>query len=747
MRNKKTIKIFLLTFLIATITTSLTLAQEDSVSSYIEQLNYMEASARAYAAYALGEIGSGQAVESLVPLLSDQDKYVRAIVVEALGKIGGAQASEALVTALQDEERTVRLKAANALEKIDSTEQYKLDIYVKDLNASDASIREKAAKKLAELAPEKAKEYRITRYINDLKDPDVQVRASAASLLGDIGDASTVQPLISALNDNEALVRKNAVTSLGQIYIKLKDATAIKPAIETLVSLLQDESEMVSQAAATTLTELGEPAVEALSSSLQSDNSELRAIALEILGKIKPENKQEYKLTRYINDLKDQKVYVRANAADALGSIYNEQAVIPLIEALKDVDKTVRQNATNSLIKIGEPAISQLIIVMKEQEPAVKLHAAIALKEIGLRLKDNSLLNPAKDVIVEAFINTDSPIHSIAQQILKQIGAYAVDALTPLLNEKDDTKRAMAAAMLAEIEPQKATYYQTTRYINDLDSSDASVRATAATNLGLLGKTKAVGKLVALLSDSDESVRKATANALEQIGAPAIEPLVTLLTDENKITQKYAFVTLAEIAPKAKSDDLQLAIPPAIEALKDVDSSIRSAASNILVNAGESSVRPLIALFKDADTSVYSLAIEILVDIGNPAIEPLKVALNDQNHIVRKNALVALSLIAPINAQQYKVTKYINDLKDADEKIRMRAAFELGRTNDPRAVEPLISALSDANFRVRANAADSLAYLADKRAIKPLKRVEGDDQNKMVRRVAKESLERLKELD
>jgi len=58
----------------------------------------------------------------------------------------------------------------------------------------------------------------------------------------------------------------------------------------------------------------------------------------------------------------------------------------------------------------------------------------------------------------------------------------------------------------------------------------------------------------------------------------------------------------------------------------------------------------------------------------------------------------------------------------------------------------LIAALSDEDFRVRVNAADSLAYLADQRAIEPLKRVEDEDKVDMVKRVAKESLDRLERL-
>jgi HEAT repeat protein len=381
------------------------------------------------------------------------------------------------------------------------------------------------------------------------------------------------------------------------------------------------------------------------------------------------------------------------------------------------------------------------------------LQAAIALREIGFKLGDVSKLNPAKDVVIAAFVDTASPIHSIAEQILKQIGANAVGSLTMLLSDEDDTTRAMAAAMLSEIQPKKANYYQTMRYMNDLKSSNASVRSAAAGTLGMFSEVNAVGRLITLLGDDDYSVKKSAANALAQIGAPAIEPLIAALkaadasqTDKNQDRRRYAFTTLADIAPKAKAASLQPAITPAIDGLRDFDSSIRSAAATILTYIGELAVNPLYSLFEDPDSSIHSIVTRILIQIGSPAIEPLEMALNDENSVVRNNAVVALTQIAPYRAGQYQITRYINDLKDADTTIRAVAAFNLGRVNDSRAVEPLIAALSDKDFRVRANAADSLAYLADKRAIEPLKRVENDDKVDMVKRVAKESLERLNRL-
>ena len=746
MRKNKTTKTFLLIFAILTIMASATLAQGNMVSEYIDQLNYKEASARAYAAYALGQIGDAEAVDFLIPLLNDEDKYVRAIVAEALGKIEDSRAVEALATALQDKERLVRWSAANALKQINPDKQYEIARYVEDLNDSNSSVRLQAARKLSELVPEKSQQYQMARYIKDLADADAQVRASAANALGTIGDLTAVQPLVTALNDNDALVRRNAAAALGQIVLRLKDATVVNQVIEPLVSLLQDKSKMVSASAATTLVEIGEPTVKSLVDVVNGDNAMVRAIAVDILGKIRPENLREYQLSRYIKDLKDQNVSTRANAAIALGSISDERAVEPLISALKDVDSSVRQNATDALIKIGEPAIRPLIPLLKGQNASVQLHAAIALREIGLKLGNSSKLNPAKDVIIAAFVDTASPIHSIATQILRQIGIYAVDSLTTLLNDENDATRAMAAAMLAEIQPQKANSYQIMRYMNDLKSSDASVRSTAASALGMFGEASAVGRLIGLLGDSDDSVGKSAANALEQIGSPAIESLITALSDENRNIRRYTFTTLAEIAPKARAADLQLALTPAVDGLRNPDSSIRSASSKILIHIGEPAVRPLISIFEDPDGSMHSIATRILTQIGSPAIEPLEMALNDGNSVVRKNAVFAITQIAPYRAEQYQITRYINDLKDTDATVRIIAAYKLGRTNDTRAVEPLIAALSDKDFRVRANAADSLAYLADKRAVEPLKRVEDDDEVNMVKRVAKESLERLNRL-
>lgn|GEM_PF-4660012 len=71
--------------------------------------------------------------------------------------------------------------------------------------------------------------------LSQIADPNenMMIRASAASILGNISDARSVDPLISALQDSYWLTRRYAAQSLG----KLRDERAVLPLIQALHSL------------------------------------------------------------------------------------------------------------------------------------------------------------------------------------------------------------------------------------------------------------------------------------------------------------------------------------------------------------------------------------------------------------------------------------------------------------------------------------------------------------------------------
>ena len=148
------------------------------------------------------------------------------------------------------------------------------------------------------------------------------------------------------------------------------------------------------------LVKIGRPAVHAfiedLKQDLKSGNTSSRDPALEILENIAEYIQDVSILTELLKDNGDDCYYlynmVRSRAAEALGNIDGKQAVPALIEALKDKEADVRKSAAGALgnkhwkpqteeekityaiaqedwdaiVKIGKPAVTVLIKVLKE---------------------------------------------------------------------------------------------------------------------------------------------------------------------------------------------------------------------------------------------------------------------------------------------------------------------------------------------------------------------------------------------
>src|SRR5208283_2983582 len=85
---------------------------------------------------------------------------------------------------------------------------------------------------------------------------------------------------------------------------------------------------------------------------------------------------------------------VRGYAAYLLGKAKNPQGIRPLIEALADVDKSVREQAVLALVETGKAAkgltglgdssaVDPLIILLKDENPIVRKMTVKALSAMG----------------------------------------------------------------------------------------------------------------------------------------------------------------------------------------------------------------------------------------------------------------------------------------------------------------------------------------------------------------------------
>ena len=170
------------------------------------------------------------------------------------------------------------------------------------------------------------------------------------------------------------------------------------------------------------------------------------------------------------------------------------------------------------------------------------------------------------------------------------------------------------------------------------------------------------GLIKALRYRKDKGVRQAAAEALVKIGAPAVEPLIAALKDQNSWARAAAAQALGKIKDRR-------AVEPLSAALGDERSDVRQAAAKALDHLGWKPAQ-------DESAGWYWMAKhdwDKCVALGALAMEPLIAALKDENEYVRE-----------------------------------AAARTLGEIKDPRAVQPLIDALQDKKWFVGRTAAEAL---------------------------------------
>ena len=219
--------------------------------------------------------------------------------------------------------------------------------------------------------------------------------------------------------------------------------------------------------------------------------------------------------------------------------------------------------------------------------------------------------------------------------------------------------------------------------------------------------------------------------SLVKIGAPAVEPLINALKNENFHVRASAATTLGKIKDTR-------AVGPLIVALKDKHEHVRSSAADALGEIKDNrAIKPLIDAL-DNPNIVRMGASDSLVNIGSPAVEPLIATLKDnKNFEVRSYVAMTLGKIKDVRAIKPLIDAMRDDQNSFD--VRDVSSNSLGNFGAP-AVEQLITALKDKNRYVREGAANALGIIKDVRAIEPLIKVLKNEKDAMTNREAEDSL-------
>lgn len=204
-------------------------SDEQEIEALIQDLNASNVSVKADSVKTLVKIGE-PAVEPLIQVLGAEDPDIRENAAATLGKIKDERAVQPLIKLLTDEEWEVEKGATDALIAIGEPAVEPLIEILQDKN-EDVYLQMKVVAVLAGIKDERA----IQPMIQALKEkPELQ--ADLGYNLGLMGKPA-VEPLITALGDEDSSVRVRAAEALGRI----RDERAVEP----LKVALNDEDETV----------------------------------------------------------------------------------------------------------------------------------------------------------------------------------------------------------------------------------------------------------------------------------------------------------------------------------------------------------------------------------------------------------------------------------------------------------------------------------------------------------------------
>lgn len=259
-------------------------------------------------------------------------------------------------------------------------------------------------------------------------------------------------------------------------------------------------------------------------------------------------------------------IFVRIDAARALGDLGDPKAIDPLVEALKDKFRPVREAAAEALGKLGgDPrGVEAFLDFLKNSSSMVREEGAAALGKIGHRSAAEALIQVIND---ESFFVRLSAVISLG----KVGDSGATEPLTQCLKDEDKDIREAASSALGIVGDARAVE----SLIQTLKDESPRVRYHAADSLGKLGDARAVEALIEATRDKGwledaagknqgkkkspqnpgatprKWVRQKAVEALGMIGdARAVPALTEALNDKHEPVREAARQALEKLTPK-----------------------------------------------------------------------------------------------------------------------------------------------------------------------------------------------------
>lgn len=283
---------------------------------------------------------------------------------------------------------------------------------------------------------------------------------------------------------------------------------------------------------------------------LQAENDALVARVNEeiTLGTFEPTDQV---LQQLVDGLGDPRGLVRLRFAETLGEI-GEVATPFLTNALANhSDVVLRRAAAKTLTIIADPAAIPTLLnsFLNDEDTVVKGSSAGALARTG---------EAAVPDLLNILASPDQPedIKGHAAWALAFIGSEAADHLYRALNNASLDVRCAVIGALGHVAQEQSDEKSCNLLVSALTDPEPLIRTEAAAALGQVTYLPSVPHLILAIQDSDLDVRKAAINSLGKIGdRSALEPLKSLLNDDQEVVRVLAKLAIAQIERQSEADD------------------------------------------------------------------------------------------------------------------------------------------------------------------------------------------------
>jgi len=719
-------------------------------SVLIELLKDLSPEVRIQTLSTLSHFATLNSLPAIVDSLNDQDDAVRRKAARILGLLKNKRTIQQLLECLDNSSASVRAAALNSLRNFDDPKIS--DANLKMLIDESPLVREAALRNIIRMPDKRAVESVIPLLA------DSKTSALAAEVLGLIGDKRAIDPLITALNDGyrqkgelpnrqlmitaakvlssfeESRIMPLLIKKVGadlpfkvgaeppflgprfQIYsgstTKFPFLTPVMrvfqrygdhKSLDTLKGYLSDTDKDLRKGAMFLFGMYQEKnAVKQLQRSLNDPDPEIQAFTKEIIARINSGSLRKIKesvinqpgrlynstvtamnpyrismpLTiRKNRDGKDMKGLIPGYFSKQEGIVRPRYSSSQLeIARKKTLDKTIE----------NEKNIKRYLELLMQDNSNEKKSALLKIPEfLGIPeyKRDPSCIEP----IVEALIDKNPSTRQAAAEALDKIGKKIKDiikdndivsSLTMALYDEYPGVRHNAAKALGRFRDKHAS----SALIERVYDKDPQVRCDAASSLGELRAKNAIPSLLDLFKDNTNwdkksLVRNACLIAMRKLGFRPTDSVPILIEYFNDDTLKAEIVkALARSYP-----------PDAVET-RDV----------------------LLKATNDPDDEVRKVAIEAIAKLS------------------RLSAIRAGKIDSP------DIEFYIKSLKDSSAPVRAASIEVLSKTNDTRVVEPIIQTLHDGDENVQREAIIALGKFQDERALDEMVSFFGSPSTKLL---------------